>query len=82
MVVVCSSSSSIDGVGIVVWRSSDYCTALCSKLSYCTVLMQMKAFNHDNVNEFVGMCINLLDVYVVTGQCHKGSLQVRKAFIT
>jgi len=36
----------------------------------------MKAFNHDNVNEFVGMCINLLDVYVVTGQCHKGSLQV------
>jgi len=36
----------------------------------------MKAFNHDNVNEFVGMCINLLDVYVVTGHCHKGSLQV------
>jgi len=36
----------------------------------------MKAFNHDNVNEFVGMCINLLDVYVVTGHCQKGSLQV------
>ena len=37
---------------------------------------QMKAFNHDNVNEFVGMCISLLDVFVVTGHCHKGSLQV------
>ena len=37
----------------------------------------MKAFNHDNVNEFVGVCINLLDVYVVTGHCQKCSLQVR-----
>jgi len=41
----------------------------------------MKAFNHDNVNEFVGMCINLLDVYVATSHCHKGSLQVHELFI-
>lgn len=39
---------------------------------------QMRELRHDNVNPFIGSCIDAPFILIVTVYCSKGSLQVRK----
>ena len=37
--------------------------------------MQLKDMSHENVNSFMGACIQPSEVYILTLYCSKGSLQ-------
>ena len=42
---------------------------------------QMRELNHENINSFIGLCVDVGHVCVVTKFCHRGSLQVSQPFI-
>jgi len=41
----------------------------------CRLLLQMKELRHDNVNDFIGACIDPPYFVLLTEYCAKGSLQ-------
>lgn len=38
--------------------------------------VQMKDMNHENLNKFFGLCIDVANIFVVTEHCDRGSLSV------
>lgn len=38
--------------------------------------LQMREMHHDNINQFIGACLNPSCIHIVTEYCSKGSLQV------
>ena len=46
-------------------------------LSKRSLFTQMKDINHQNVNSFIGACIDPGNICILTQYCNKGSLQVK-----
>lgn len=38
----------------------------------------MKDLNHQNINTFIGACVDPGNICILTQYCNKGSLQVKK----
>ena len=56
----------------VRFDSLGYCQLNCS-----VPYFQMRDMRHDNVNPFIGACVEPPNICIVTQYCSKGSLQVR-----
>lgn len=51
-----------------------------AKVVWCILFSffwQMRELRHDNINPFIGACIDSPSILIVTAYCAKGSLQVK-----
>ena len=51
------------------------------KLGCTCIKLQMKDMSHENINPFLGACVDSPNICVMTVYCPKGSVQVRGAML-